>query len=216
MASKASKAAQSGIISPARLHHVVLKTHRLDEMTAWYSTVLGTEEVAKIIFSEKGPVASFTSYDEANHRLAFFGGENFEGQATPESVGLHHIAFEYNSIDDLIHNYKRLRDKGVAPVWVTDHGPTISFYYSDPDSNLVEQQIDNFPDEPGASKRFMETDEKFNDPAQAKGEDVDPEQLVEARESGLSAAEIHAKAWVGELAPDEPVGPPGLPPIKPS
>jgi ferric-dicitrate binding protein FerR (iron transport regulator) len=48
-----------------KLHHVTFKTSRLDEMIAWYGTVIG----AKVQFRDQ--VAAWTSNDDANHRIAF-------------------------------------------------------------------------------------------------------------------------------------------------
>src|SRR5262249_4777823 len=48
-----------------KLHHVTLKTSRLDEMIAWYGAVIG----AKVQFRDQ--TAAWTTNDEANHRIAF-------------------------------------------------------------------------------------------------------------------------------------------------
>jgi catechol 2,3-dioxygenase len=41
-------------------------------------------------------------------------------------------------------SYLRLRDAGIEPDICIDHGMTLSSYYSDPDGNRVELQVDNF------------------------------------------------------------------------
>ena len=51
------------IIRPS-LHHVTMKTSRLDEMIEWYGLVLGTQ------VQFRNEVAAWTSNDEANHRIA--------------------------------------------------------------------------------------------------------------------------------------------------
>lgn len=33
---------------------------------------------------------------------------------------------------------------GMRPTWCTNHGPTTSIYYKDPDGNNLETQVDNF------------------------------------------------------------------------
>jgi hypothetical protein len=48
-----------------KLHHVTFKTSRLDDMIAWYETVIGT----KVQFKDK--TAAWMTNDEANHRIAF-------------------------------------------------------------------------------------------------------------------------------------------------
>jgi catechol 2,3-dioxygenase len=52
------------VIKP-KLHHVTLKTSRLDEMITWYGAVIG----AKVQFRDQ--TAAWTTNDEANHRIAF-------------------------------------------------------------------------------------------------------------------------------------------------
>ena len=47
-----------------RLHHVNLKTNKLDELIDWYSAVLGMEVVHKF------PGGAWLSNDDANHRIA--------------------------------------------------------------------------------------------------------------------------------------------------
>lgn len=48
-----------------KLHHVTLKTSRLDEMISWYGAVIG----AQVQFRDG--TAAWTTNDEANHRIAF-------------------------------------------------------------------------------------------------------------------------------------------------
>ena len=47
------------------LHHVTLKTTRLDEMIDWYGNAVG------MTANFKFPGGAWTSNDEANHRVAF-------------------------------------------------------------------------------------------------------------------------------------------------
>jgi catechol 2,3-dioxygenase len=47
-----------------RLHHVNLKTNKLDELIDWYTAVLGMEVVHKF------PGGAWLSNDDANHRIA--------------------------------------------------------------------------------------------------------------------------------------------------
>src|SRR5580704_13251543 len=57
----------AGKLNPRKpkLHHVTFKTSRLDDMIAWYETVIGT----KVQFKDK--TAAWMTNDEANHRIAF-------------------------------------------------------------------------------------------------------------------------------------------------
>ena len=41
-----------------------------------------------------------------------------------------------------MHTYKRLKAAGITPYWPVHHGTTLSLYYSDPDGNRMEFQVD--------------------------------------------------------------------------
>jgi len=84
------------VIKPA-LHHVTFKTSRLDEMMAWYGTVLG----GTINF--KNDHNGWMTNDEANHRFAFLSVPGLEDD--PDKVkhnAMHHSAFEYESFSDVV------------------------------------------------------------------------------------------------------------------
>jgi hypothetical protein len=51
---------------------------------------------------------------------------------------------KYGSFDDLMLSFARLKDLGIEPEFCLNHGVATSFYYADPDQNLVELQVDNF------------------------------------------------------------------------
>ena len=126
------------VIKPS-LHHVNIKTTRLQEMIDWYITVVG----AKVNF--RFPGGAFLSNDRANHQIAFLTVPGLHED--PEKIthtGLHHTAFEYENFDDLMSSYARLKHRGIEPQVCLDHGLTTSLYYADPDQNLVELQVDNF------------------------------------------------------------------------
>src|ERR1700737_912304 len=102
------------VIKPA-LHHVTFKTARLDEMMAWYATVLG----GKINF--KDDHNGWMTNDQANHRFAFLSVPGLEDD--PDKVkhnAMHHSAFEYESFSDLMSSYARMRDEGIVPAFSLD------------------------------------------------------------------------------------------------
>ena len=171
--------ASKAIISPARLAHVVLRSSQFDALVDWYKTVLG----ATIAFSD-GNLA-FLSYDEEHHRIAVL---NIPGLLRqPEGMtGVHHMAFTYASLSDLVATYERLDEAGVRPVCCLNHGPTTSMYYADPDGNQVELQVDNYD-------TVEESGEFFYSPAFAKnpiGVDFDPAELARRFHSGEDEASI--------------------------
>ena len=112
------------VIRP-KLHHVNLKTTRLQEMIDWYREVVGAE----VIFQFPG--GAWLTNDEANHRVALLHSPRLKDD--PEKLahtGIHHMAFEYDSLDNLLATYERLRAEGIEPHMALDHGMTTSIYYA--------------------------------------------------------------------------------------
>jgi len=162
-------------IAPVKLAHVVLKTTNFDAMIEWYATVLN----ARVAF--RNEFIAFLTYDDEHHRIAVI---KTPGSPAPEAAasGVHHIAFTYATLGDLLSTYRRLKERGVEPARCINHGPTTSMYYRDPDGLRVELQIDNFAtaDEGNA---YLAGPEFAENPI---GILYDPEQLVRDYESGVA------------------------------
>jgi catechol-2,3-dioxygenase len=168
------------------LHHINLKTTRLQEMIDWYGTTVG-----------------MLTNDAANHRIALLAsGALSDDPDKLRHTGIHHCAFEYASMDGLLDTYVRLKAAGMAPHACLDHGMTTSFYYVDPDGNSVELQSDNFGDW-AKSTDYMRTMDEFA--ANPIGVPIDPDQMVAARDAGASADDLHRRAYAGEFMPDTPL-----------
>jgi catechol 2,3-dioxygenase len=179
------------------LHHINLKTARLQEMIDWYGLVIGTEVTHQF---EGG---AWLSNDAANHRLALLADTAWEDDPDKlQHTGLHHTAYEYPSMNDLLDTYVRLRDQGIVPHACLDHGMTMSFYYVDPDGNSVELQCDEFGDW-SASKEFMSSAPEFA--ADPIGANIDPELILAARRAGASSEDLHRRAYAGEFTPEDPL-----------
>jgi catechol 2,3-dioxygenase len=191
------------------LHHVTLKTVRVQEMIDWYSTVVG------MTVNHHSQFGAWLTNDAANHRVALLAHPALTDD--PDKIphtGIHHLAFEYADIGQLLDTYERLRGLGIEPRTCLDHGLTTSIYYADPDGNAVELQADNFGDW-AASSEWMRTAPEFQ--VNPIGIHTDPAQLLAAwRESG-DAAELHKRSFAGEfdpgtppdlLLPGEPAAPP--------
>src|SRR5579859_2218746 len=181
------------------LHHVNLKTTRLQDMIDWYATTVGLKTVFQF------PGGAWLTNDAANHRLALLTSSKMSDDVDKlVHTGVHHIAFEYATLDELLHTYTHLKALGITPHMVLDHGMTLSFYYVDPDGNSVELQIDNFGDWT-QSQEWMRTSPDFA--ADPIGKFVDPDQIVALHKAGVSHAEIHRRAYAGEFTPAEPMDP---------
>ena len=187
----------SEAIAKPSLHHVNLKTTRLQEMIDWYGTVVGMEVVHEFAGG------AFLTNDAACHRLALLTSPAIsKDEDKLRHAGIHHIAFEYDSVDELMATYKRLRSKGIGPHCALDHGMTLSLYYVDPDGNSVELQVDNFGDWT-KSTEFMRAAPEFE--ADPIGALVDPDQLLEAHEAGVVFEELHRRAYAGEFPSSKPM-----------
>ncbi len=191
-----SEVVESNTVAQPRLHHVNLKTTRLQEMIDWYTIVVGM----RVNFQFPG--GAFLSNDEANHRLALFAlfaWPRLSDDADKLAhTGIHHMAFAYPTLDDLLTTYTRLKEVDLMPHFTVDHGTTTSFYYIDPDGNSVELQCDNFGDW-AQSSEWMRTSPQFA--ANHLGTTVDPEQMIAARQVGISPAELHQRAYAGKFPP---------------
>ena len=167
------------VISPVRLAHVVLRSSQFDALVEWYKMVLG----ASIAFSD-GHLA-FLSYDEEHHRIAVLNIPGLQPQVAGVA-GMHHMAFTYASLGDLVATYERLGKSGINPVTCINHGPTTSMYYADPDGNQVELQVDNYD-------TVEKAGEFFYSPAFAKnpiGVDFEPAELARRFHAGEDEASI--------------------------
>jgi catechol 2,3-dioxygenase-like lactoylglutathione lyase family enzyme len=182
------------MVSPVRLAHMVFRTSRFAEMIDWYKTVLN----ATTAYADAG--IAFVNYDEEHHRVAFI---NIPGLGEqPDGIcGLHHAAFTFDSLGTLLDNYARLRDRGILPLWCTNHGPTTSLYYGDPDGNQIEFQVDNYATVEESGEFFFSEAFAIN----PIGVDFDPEDL----RARLLAGENEA-----DLLRRPPSGPVGLDAIK--
>ena len=188
-------------VCPA-LHHFGLKTSNLDAMVDWYGKVLGMKpnhrtQATKAAQGDSRWKIAWVSNDEANHRISIMALPRMaDDEQRSRHKGVHHIAFEYATLDDLLATFARLKLLAIEPVSAADHGATTSFYYEDPDHNSIELMVDNFGDGEQSSD-FMRRSPAFAD--NPMGADVDPDQIYAARAAGMSVAEIHERAYQGEF-----------------
>jgi Glyoxalase/Bleomycin resistance protein/Dioxygenase superfamily len=130
----------------------------------------------------------FLAYDDEHHRMAFLNlgpGEAKNASAPRNVPGVHHVAYAWKNLGELVDTYKRLKSYGVLPTRPIRHGLTLSLYYDDPDGNSMEFQVDTLV--PDAANAFMAG------PAFAKnpiGEAFDPEELVRRYEAGQAVDDL--------------------------
>lgn len=116
----------------SRLNHAVLYVRDVSRSVAFYRDVLGFAVQHQL---PGGAGAFLRAPDSTNdHDVAFFGigagaGDSTAGRST---VGLYHLAWEVQTLDDLEDHAARLAEAG-ALVGASDHGTTKSLYAKDPD-----------------------------------------------------------------------------------
>lgn len=177
------------VLSPTILAHVVLRTAQFPEMVKFYTTFLG----GTITYGND--MICFITYDEEHHRIALIG---IPGTApkVPTSCGLEHIAFSFSSLSDLLLSYRQRKVNGIKPVWCVNHGPTTSIYYKDPDGNMLETQVDNFPTVEEATE-FMMSNHFAENPI---GTDFDAEEAIASIKAGTSEAQLMKRLEIGPRA----------------
>jgi len=190
-----------------KLQHFGLTTANLDAMLDWYRKVLGMTTNGRVgppSGAQKGPSfsAAFASNDEVHHRIALF---DMPGVAAdPEKyrhARLQHVAFEYETLDDLLGTYVRLKGLGILPVMAADEGLQTTVYYSDPDENSVELNVNNYGNEWTATEHMKSWSALGDRPRRVQ---IDLDNMVAARKTGASPWELHERAFAGELAPAKP------------
>lgn len=146
---------------------------------------------------------AFISNDEVDHRIVFFEVPGVVPDAEKRHhTGLQHVAFTYETLDDLLGTYVRLKSLGIMPLWAADHGVGTSFYYADPDRNIVELNINNYGNDWTATEYMRSSASSAARPAP-----FDPEKMVAGRKAGMSPWELHERALAGEFAPAKPFDP---------
>lgn len=106
-----------------RLNHAVLYVRDVDASVAFYGGVLGFRTKLAM------PGAAFLQAPGStnDHDLGLFQREGSLG-----TIGLYHLAWEVESLNDLEDHLHLLSDAG-ALVGMSDHGTTKSLYAKDPD-----------------------------------------------------------------------------------
>jgi len=111
-----------------KLQHFGLATANLDAMLDWYRKVLGMAINARAD-APAGPEgkplfsAAFASNDEVHHRIAFCELSGLDADPDKRRHALvQHVAFEYETLDDLLGTYARLKAQALCRCWPPTKG----------------------------------------------------------------------------------------------
>ncbi|CAI7992787.1 Biphenyl-2,3-diol 1,2-dioxygenase 3 [Geodia barretti] len=119
---------------PRNLGHINLYVRNAEKARDWYEDLLGLHTYG----FRPGRAAFMTADLDNSHEIALTEvGENAEGPHGGQ-VGLNHMAWYMDSLDDLKELYHRVKEKGIEIEHVSDHGHAIGVYIRDPDGNGIE------------------------------------------------------------------------------
>ena len=164
--------------SPREIHHVhIFSDTNYDAMVDFYTWLFNAE-----IIRVNPNGLTFISYDDHDHRVVIVKREGW-GTKPNRPIGVSHLAFAYASLGELVFIYK-MKEKDTSQSGLII-GNSTSFYYKDPDGNMVETQLDNYTTlETQQYKRYYQWSEDF---LENTGDgDFDPDKMVALYESGIS------------------------------
>ena len=121
--------------SPVRLNHAVLFVADLERSVRFYTEVFGMQVVAR----EPRADAAFLRLPRSgnHHDLGLFGVGTHAPPKRRGQIGLYHLAWQLDTIDELAAARQALVDAG-ALTGESSHGATKSIYGADPDGNEFE------------------------------------------------------------------------------
>lgn len=151
------KAASQAIPVP-HIAEIVLQTNQYELMKAWYEAMFGKDWMfentprgepegdrtgmgGKQVFA----VDVRASFMSLPHDMTFAIFELKHLRNSPDrDPGINHMQLRYPDLETIISRLEILRDHGVTPHRSANHGAATSFYFRDPDENIVELCIMNF------------------------------------------------------------------------
>jgi len=125
------------MIQARKLGHVVLSVRDAAKSRDFYTRTLGL----RISHEDLKQGAVFLSFGREHHELALF---QVATGAPPDASqpGLHHMAWQVGSFEELQAAYRDLKAMGVDVESTIEHNVTRSVYFRDPDGNRVELYCD--------------------------------------------------------------------------
>ncbi|HLU54883.1 MAG TPA: VOC family protein [Pseudonocardia sp.] len=194
-----ARAARTGPVA-LQLTELVLKTARYEEMAAFYTHVLGHGPFFERTPDPDAPprpagmperavdvrLGFFRVHDGPRSQvLALFGIDSLAG-VDAAGPGLHHFQFGVGSLDELVAQHEHMAAIGARPHRAANHGQATSFYYRDPDRNIVEFSCPNFATT-AEEVAFMSSPEFAANPS---GLELDADRFVAAFHAGAPREEL--------------------------
>ncbi|MCV7287730.1 VOC family protein [Mycolicibacterium wolinskyi] len=92
-----------------RLAHVVLQTGQPEALAQFYAEILN----GHVVFAGSGLI--FLTCDEEHHRIAIARLPGGAEPKNPKAAGMNHMAFTFDTLDELLDQYQRLAKVGIRP-----------------------------------------------------------------------------------------------------
>ena len=123
---------------PAKLGHINIFVRNAERSRDWYEDLLGLHTYG----FTAGRAAFMTSDLGNSHEIALL--EVGDDAPAPQrgQIGLNHMAWYMDSLDDLKELYFRVKEKNIEIERVSDHGHAIGIYIRDPDGIEIELFVD--------------------------------------------------------------------------
>lgn len=138
------------MLQPNGLHHVAISTGDMKGQIEYFSDVLGMELVALYWmhgventfhgFMKMGEAAVAFVFKEENKDIETVMGQTHSGNAANASAPgtMQHIAFNVDTLDDLLAMRDRIRSNGIVVMGPIDHGMCHSIYFAGPENLALE------------------------------------------------------------------------------
>ena len=133
---------------PVKLGHVGISVANLDDAVEFYTNSLGLRLTERFTYPEEKVghgvavrAGAFVRCDATHHCISIFQLTDPDlSKSEKLRLGLHHLAFEFASPQDLVAKHNELKEKGVTIVNCRIGGPGNQprFYARDMDGNLLE------------------------------------------------------------------------------
>ena len=139
---------------PKYLGHVNIYVRNVERSHKWYENVLGLHT-----YEYRPGWAAFMSADiEQSHEVALMQvGDDAPAQHKGQ-VGLNHMAWMMETLDDLKDAYWRLKENEVELERIVDHGVSLGIYFRDPDGNGLEVSYELPRDQWPRQERIFSSD----------------------------------------------------------
>ncbi len=181
-------------LPPMRMSEVVIRTRNFQVLKHWYEMFLSckptayTDDSGSLAWDGNLGVCFFRIYKDFpwTQVLGLFEFPKLGDERPDDGPGIHHFQFRCPTFEDVIKRYEVLEKCGITPLKSFNHGPATSFYYQDPDQNIVEISGVNFDDE-ADYVHYFKTPAYLNN---FDGVQIDPAEFVARYRAGESKEEL--------------------------